>query len=490
MDCRVLKNKACIITTGYSSVHQAVDIVGENYTTDSIIAHSAGTVEWCQSGLGNLQGSTGNTSYGNCVKILHENGYRTLYAHMSYITVSTGQAVSAGQTLGYMGNTGNSYGAHLHFEVRDKTDSKINPISYLNTSLPSMSSSTEANISYEELKYSSGSEGSKSYVDMAYSGTESCQILVESGDSVLLPVLVGEISLEQYRKNNPSSLTFNCLVDDILQLNQGSAVSFKYNNLGLFYGYIFKISQTSSTQVQVTCYDQLRYFKNSTSMIYKEKTYSQLLQSICEKYQLKVASIESSGYVLPNKIEQSTIFDILGNASDETYNNVGKLFVLYDDFGGITLKNVNSMIIPNVLDESNIGSYSYISSIDSAYNKVSIGKSNTETGAYELYVANDEDAQNAWGILEYHKEQSSLEDSELTAMAENLLEQYCTTRQSLCLEDCIGNPLVRAGSCILVELDIMGHSIKDLMLVEKVVHSFGENSHLMSVDLSGVGFEY
>lgn len=59
-----------------------------------------------------------NGGYGNTVMIDHGNGYQTLYAHMSTVAVGCGTSVSAGRTIGYSGSTGNSTGAHLHFEVR------------------------------------------------------------------------------------------------------------------------------------------------------------------------------------------------------------------------------------------------------------------------------------------------------------------------------------------------------------------------------------
>ena len=59
-----------------------------------------------------------NRSYGNVVIIRHKNGLETVYAHLSKILVEAGQTVEAGQIIGLGGNTGHSFGSHLHFEMR------------------------------------------------------------------------------------------------------------------------------------------------------------------------------------------------------------------------------------------------------------------------------------------------------------------------------------------------------------------------------------
>jgi LysM repeat protein len=64
------------------------------------------------------RGSGWNGGYGLYVVIKHANGAQTLYAHLSGLTVASGDAVVAGQTIGYVGSTGRSTGNHLHFEVR------------------------------------------------------------------------------------------------------------------------------------------------------------------------------------------------------------------------------------------------------------------------------------------------------------------------------------------------------------------------------------
>ena len=56
--------------------------------------------------------------YGNCVIIRHNNGLETVYAHLSRILVESGQKLDAGSVIGLGGNTGHSFGSHLHFEIR------------------------------------------------------------------------------------------------------------------------------------------------------------------------------------------------------------------------------------------------------------------------------------------------------------------------------------------------------------------------------------
>lgn len=93
--------------TGAWKYHAGMDI-GSSYGS-TIWASDSGTVI--------LSGWNGG--YGECVMIDHGNGYYTLYGHMSSRAVSEGQAVSQGQTIGYVGSTGNSTGPHLHFEIRN-----------------------------------------------------------------------------------------------------------------------------------------------------------------------------------------------------------------------------------------------------------------------------------------------------------------------------------------------------------------------------------
>jgi murein DD-endopeptidase MepM/ murein hydrolase activator NlpD len=85
-----------------------------------VVAAAAGTVIYA----GWLGG------YGNLVVVDHGGGISTAYAHNSGYASSVGQTVSQGQVIAYSGNTGNSSGPHVHFEVR-VNGSAVDPLGYL-----------------------------------------------------------------------------------------------------------------------------------------------------------------------------------------------------------------------------------------------------------------------------------------------------------------------------------------------------------------------
>ena len=103
------------VSQGYDATkHTGIDISAEQGV--AVIAAADGTVSHVQTWDGST--TTGDQSYGNMVQITHADERTTLYAHLSKVLVSSGDSVSAGETIGYVGNTGNADGAHLHFEVR------------------------------------------------------------------------------------------------------------------------------------------------------------------------------------------------------------------------------------------------------------------------------------------------------------------------------------------------------------------------------------
>ena len=137
MKDRVVYNSTMRIT-GYfkKGVHNGIDI-GWNtkkYTEAQnfdVYANCYGTVVYTQTGYTNQKGATGIASFGNLVKIKHANGRYSLYAHLKQVLVKKGDVVNEKTKIGIMGDTGNAYGTHLHFEVREENETRINPYPYL-----------------------------------------------------------------------------------------------------------------------------------------------------------------------------------------------------------------------------------------------------------------------------------------------------------------------------------------------------------------------
>ncbi len=101
---------------GYGPGHLGIDITAPEGS--NVYAAGSGVVTMAQGGY--------NYGYGNVVQIDHGNGYVTVYAHLSQINVGACQSVGQGTLVGLSGNTGNSFGAHLHFEIRIN-GANINP---------------------------------------------------------------------------------------------------------------------------------------------------------------------------------------------------------------------------------------------------------------------------------------------------------------------------------------------------------------------------
>ena len=135
---RIFECGKCDITEKFSDKHKGLDVVDYKHASDGVDAHSDGTVVEVEKGCNYNTYPQGPNIYGNYVKIKHDNGYYTLYAHLVYdtIPVKKGDRVKKGEYIGWMGNTGYSNGAHVHFEVRNENDVRINPEPYLNSDLP------------------------------------------------------------------------------------------------------------------------------------------------------------------------------------------------------------------------------------------------------------------------------------------------------------------------------------------------------------------
>ncbi|MEG6615396.1 hydrolase [Peptococcaceae bacterium 1198_IL3148] len=314
-----------------------------------------------------------------------------------------------------------------------------------------------------------------------------CEILIQYGNTIYQPAVEEGVVWEAQRRKAAGKLTFTVLKDAALNFTEGNAVRFTYGGEKVFYGFVFSKQRSNNDEIKVICYDQLRYFKNKDTYVYENKTATQLLRMVANDFRLKLARVADTKIALSASEDNKELFDIVGNALDETTTISGQSYVLYDEFGGLVLENISNMKLDILIDAETAQTYDYRSSIDSGtYNKIKLVYDNSETGKREVFIAQDSVNQNNWGILQYFESLNSNVNGK--AKADTLLKLYNRKARSLSIKDCAGDVRVRGGSLVPIMLNLGDVALGNYMLVENVKHTFKESEHTMTVQINGGDF--
>lgn len=314
------------------------------------------------------------------------------------------------------------------------------------------------------------------------------ELLIQNGNKVYSPVVEEGIDWELERKGVPGKLTFTVVNDGNINFQEGNAVRMKVDDAKVFYGFVFSKKRDKGNTIQVTAYDQLRYFKNKDTYVYSNKTATEVIQMIADDFNLNTGTLEDTGFKIPSRVEDNkTLFDIVQTALDLTLQSKKKMYVLYDDFGKLTLKNVENMKLNLLIDEETGENFDYTSSIDGeTYNKIKLSYNNEETGKREIYIAQDSSKINEWGVLQYFDTIDKNVNGKVKA--NDLLSLYNRKTRNLTIKNAFGDVRVRAGSAVVVALNLGDIVVKNFMMVEKVKHTFNENHHTMNLTLRGGEF--
>lgn len=479
--------------------HDGVDLAAASGTP--ILALASGTVTK----------SAWAGEYGNYISIDHGDGLMSFYGHCSKLHVAKGASVKAGQSIAAVGTTGSSTGNHLHFGMH-KNGKPVNPLHYVkdrDTVSNAASSGSKAasqgggTASQKESKEItkvviasvSGAEGTRKEFlreEPAHTG-HGVELIIQTSNQVMQnPAIEGDIVWETARTGTPSSLKFTVVKDESLNILEGNPVSFRFRGQPVFYGYVFQKSRSDAHLIEVTCYDQLRYFKNKDTLSYANKTYGELLAMLAADYKLSCGTIADTKYKIPQRIEEATLLDMLGSASDLTLQNTGKLFVLYDDFGKLCLQDVEAMQVPILIDQDTAQSYQYLSSVDNeVYNRIKLAYDNGETGEREVHVLNDESSQGKWGTLQYYEKlDSALSAADLQTKAQALMHYYNVKHRELKMQDTLGDLRARAGASVVVGMGLGDLDISNYMCIEKAKHTFTNGLYTMDLTLFGIRGEF
>lgn len=314
------------------------------------------------------------------------------------------------------------------------------------------------------------------------------ELIIDNRGKLQSPAVVEDVRWTTQRLGTPGKLEFTVLQDEILDIEEGNSVRLTVDGAKVFYGFIFTKKCDKQRHISVTAYDQLRYLQNKDTYIYTNKTASDVIKMIAGDFGLRLGTVEQTAFCIPTRMEDNmSLFDIIYNALDLELTNKKKMFVLYDDFGGLILKSLESMKVNLLIDEETGENFDYTSTIDDqTYNKVKLSYENEETGKRDIYVVQDGGRVNDWGVLQYFDVLQQGENGAAKAAA--LLDLYNAKTRKLQIAKAFGDTRVRAGSIVIVKLNLGDVKLQNYMLVEKCVHTFYESEHYMNLTLRGGEF--
>lgn len=310
--------------------------------------------------------------------------------------------------------------------------------------------------------------------------------LTIQGSKLYEPIVLGGVQWETAQKGEPGKLTFTVVKDDVVSFNEGAKVTFSVDDKEIFVGYVFTKTRNKDHHIQVVAYDQLRYFKNQDVVVYKNKTASEVVAMLAADYQLTVGALDDTKHKIKQRVEDGqTLFDIVENALKITQDSTNKVFVLYDDAGKITLKDIQSMKLQTVIDDETAEDFDYTSSIDGeTYNYIKLVRESSKDGKRLISVDVKDDKNIAqWGRLQYFEKIS--DNINLKAHAEKLLKQYNHKTRTLRIQGALGDPSVRAGCMLPVMLNLGDIIHNSYLICQRVVHTWEQGHHSMDVEMTG-----
>lgn len=318
-------------------------------------------------------------------------------------------------------------------------------------------------------------------VVMAKNASKYFQVPVEEGMKIVWE-----------RKGTPGKLTFTAKYEKSYKIVEGNAVTVTVDGTKMFFGFVFTRRMSKDGRMEFTAYDQLRYLKNKDTMIFRKKRADEMIRMIANRFSLNCGTLANTGYRMSAIENNATLFDMIQNALDNTLMSNGKIYVLYDKVGKMTLSEISKMKVNTCLIDAETGEdFTYQTSIDNdVYNQIKLIYENKDKkkkeGSYDIYMTRHKKNINKWGVLQFIEKIDSPDIGKLKAKV--LLKLYNRKQRSLTITGVIGNTKVRAGSLVPVMIDLNDIKVANYMIVERVTHEFSNRYHKMELVVSGGDF--
>lgn len=295
--------------------------------------------------------------------------------------------------------------------------------------------------------------------------------------------LVTKVSYTDKLNDGCSKLEFSYIDDDLI-IKNGSVIRFKYNYTNIFYGYVFKVGRNKGKEITITAYDQLRYCKAKDTIVVKNDTITSIVKKMCNYFNLRYGDLADTGYKLPiDAHDNKTWLDIVYTAISDTLMARGKKYALRDEFGSITIRNLEDLGLNLILgDESLVYDFQYEKSIDDDfYNQIKIVSDNEKTGKRDTYITKDSNSITKYGLLQYFEVlDKNYNPSQAKSMTDTLLKLYNRESETLDIE-CLGDTRIRAGSSFYGQISDI--KLNKRLIVNSVTHKYLPN-HVMSLEVT------
>lgn len=317
------------------------------------------------------------------------------------------------------------------------------------------------------------------------------EVLLDNKDGNVwtLSDMTRELTWSTSRVGKPASVGLTIIKSGIYQdksfrVNMGDVLRVRSDDVNLFYGYVFSLQENREGEISIKAYDQVRYLLNKHTYVLRNVTTGDVIRKIADDFQLVVGRIDDTGYRIPVLIEDGqTLLDVIEKANTHTMHNATKIFVFFDDFGELSLRDASGFIADfYVGDESLMTQFDYSRDIDrDTYNRIKLYRDNTNTGKREVYMAQDSANIAQWGVLQLYQ---SVEEDRNEAQIHELLDQLAKLKnretRSLKLE-AVGEVRLRAGMYIRIIMKSL--ALNQFMLIDEVSHKFEGANHSMSLTL-------
>ena len=331
-------------------------------------------------------------------------------------------------------------------------------------------------------------------------------LVIINGGKKMIPCVLDGVDVEWTRQGSAGQMTFTVLKDAGISFVEGNAVTLQVDGIPVFYGFVVKKSRDKEHQIEVTCLDQLFYLaQNQTRYVAKNQKASEAIKVLAKEKDIKLGNIADTGYAIPkHRIDSATSYlDVMQTLLDLTLAYSGKMFVLYDDFGKLTVKNIDDMkYVTNnkealLITVDNAENFDYESSIEESYNEVTLWQpenaGDNSTGDGKLFEAAhvvDKKNQQVWGMLTYYEElDKDVTKENAKLKAQQLLELHNQVKRKLSIKGVFCDPRIRAGSSVLVDLNLGDVAVRKWFMVESVQHHFKNDHSTMDLDVvSSKGF--